>query len=159
MSNQVSESVESKGPTCAICGKPLSDEQSLERGIGPLCWARQESGVDLGAHYQEITIEQAPEGWIKLSEVAKTLSENHLVPVARLLKACGGDRALDPVLHERYQVLYVGKTRYLSPEVLSPASIEFLSNLGRKPKKEKSEKTAKTKRQRKSKDTESEQTG
>jgi hypothetical protein len=26
--------------TCGVCGRPLEDEQSVARGIGPICWGR-----------------------------------------------------------------------------------------------------------------------
>lgn len=32
--------VRSWSPTCAICGRPLSDPVSMARGIGPSCWAK-----------------------------------------------------------------------------------------------------------------------
>ena len=37
---------------CTICGKPLTDEVSRKRGIGPDCWAKLEDGSRRGrAHY------------------------------------------------------------------------------------------------------------
>jgi len=30
--------------TCRICGKPLKVQKSVERGIGPVCWAKMKKG-------------------------------------------------------------------------------------------------------------------
>jgi len=30
--------------TCRICGKPLKVKESVERGVGPVCWGRIQRG-------------------------------------------------------------------------------------------------------------------
>lgn len=34
---------------CSICGKVLRDPKSVERGIGPVCWAKEQIMIAIGA--------------------------------------------------------------------------------------------------------------
>ena len=35
----VKKKVDDGRPKCSVCNKPLSNPKSVERGIGPVCWA------------------------------------------------------------------------------------------------------------------------
>jgi hypothetical protein len=37
--------------TCCICGRTIHDPISLERGIGPECWAQHQGGRRIGRHH------------------------------------------------------------------------------------------------------------
>lgn len=109
------------------------------------------------ARRAELTVEEAPEGWVKVSEVALACREKK-VPISKLVRAFGGDRGMNPVAAQIFQFVYVGRTRYMAGEVLTQgltmlANPEFLKTVRKKKaKKETAEGTGPVKKaQRKAK--------
>jgi hypothetical protein len=98
----------------------------------------------VAARRAELTKDAAPEGWIKVSDMANLCREAG-VPISKMVRAFGGDRGMDPVKDPVFQLIYVGRTRYLPPEAKTKG-LELLKQEGfaateRKPR-EKKEKPA-----------------
>ena len=72
----------------------------------------------VAARLKELQVPSVPEGWLKFSEVGAILREQKL-PVSALVKASGGDRGMNPPLDPAFAIVYVGKTRYITPDVLT----------------------------------------
>lgn len=114
-------------PKCAVCGKPLTDPESVKLGIGPLCRANGWTAEKVEARMAELRVAEAPKDWIKVAEVHNELVKLD-IPVARMVRAIGGDRGMEQPINETFKVVYVGRTRYLSPEVLNEASLKLLGD-------------------------------
>lgn len=145
------EAVKKEGPVCLVCNKPLTDPESIALGVGPLCRAKGWTKEAVAAKMAELKQEKVPEGWIKLAEVAN-LCRAEDIPVSRLVRAIGGDRAMEDPIDPIFQVIYVGRSRYLSPEAVGEKGLAIMrdKHLGvpqpvkePKPKKEKVAKAAK----------------
>lgn len=72
----------------------------------------------VAAKKAELTVEAAPEGWIKLSEASDAMRANG-IPVSKFVRAFGGDRGMNPPISPEFKFVYVGRTRYVPPEVLT----------------------------------------
>lgn len=140
-----------EGPACSVCGKPLTDPESIKQGIGPLCRAMGWTKEKVAERMAQLKVDNVPEGWIKIADMHKQLNVLK-IPVARMVRAIGGDRAMEQPLNSDFAVVYFGRTRYISPAAMSEANLTLLrdKNLGvpqpEKPKKEpkpKKEKAAK----------------
>lgn len=120
-----------EGPVCSVCGKPLTDPESVKRGIGPQCFANGYTPESVAARMAELKSETVPEGWIKIAEMHTKLVGMG-IPVARMVRAIGGDRAMEEPLNLDFVVKYVGRTRWISPAALSEANLALLNdpNLG-----------------------------
>lgn len=75
--------------------------------------------------------------YMKLADVAKYYRQNN-IPVSRLVRATGGDRAMLPAI-EGFEVKWKGRTRYLNGWVISAEAMERVANLS--PKSRKKEET------------------
>ena len=115
------------GPACSVCGKPLTDPKSVETGIGPLCRAKGWTKETVAAKMALLIRKEVPAGWVKLADVSK-MCEASTVPVARLVRAVGGDRGMEMPANEKWQVVYVGRTRYLDPFCITPEAMVFLGD-------------------------------
>jgi hypothetical protein len=126
MSDEVKESKKAKAPRRSYRNDDWTEEQ-------------------VKARKAQLTLEEIPAGWVKISEVATTCRANG-VPISKFVRAFGGDRGMQPVAHELFKFVYVGRTRYVAPEVLTQgiAMLKDPSFLKaarvRKPKAEKGEK-------------------
>lgn len=89
----------------------------------------------------QLTQEEQESGeWVKLAEVSRECKARS-IPVSRLVKATGGDRALEPAV-EGFEVAWVGRVRYLHQNCLSEEAMDFLTNeMGRQPKSTEVEQT------------------
>jgi hypothetical protein len=114
-----------EGPACSVCGKPLSDPESLKAGIGPLCRAKGWTKEMWQAKMATLKADEVPEGWVKLSEVAD-LCRKEGIPVTRLVRAVGGDRGMEDPIDPMFLVKYVGRARYLDPRVTSEEGLNIL---------------------------------
>lgn len=75
------------------------------------------------SRYEELAAEAIPQTddgrpWVKLAEVGDAFRMAG-IPVSRLVRATGGDRGMNPPVNNLWQVVYVGRTRYLHPDVLT----------------------------------------
>jgi len=93
---------------CAICGKPVYGAE-----IGKTCAAHQGK---LRQHADQA--EKAPEGWLRMSKVCDA-AEKAGLKRRDIVVASGGDAAVGDVLNDIFRVVYVGKAKYMNPEVLT----------------------------------------
>jgi hypothetical protein len=121
-----------EGPACSVCGKPLTDPESVKAGIGPLCRAKGWTKEMWQAKMAELKSDTVPEGFVKLSEVAD-LCRKENIPVSRLVRAVGGDRGMEEPAHPKFKVMYVGRARYLDPWVVTEEGLNLMRdpNLGK----------------------------
>ncbi len=116
---------------CHRCGKLLVRDKSIEQEAGDLCAHFDEAGITpetLMAHRATMTATVPPEGFIKVADLHK-ICVKHGIPVARMVKAIGGDRSLNPVLEPRFTPIYVGQTRWLDPWCASKEALDLLKNI------------------------------
>lgn len=90
----------------------------------------------VAARKTELTVEEAPKGWVKLAEVSNACREAE-IPVSKLVRATGGDRCMNDPIDPLFTVVYVGRTRYMKPQVLTTgmkklADPEFMPTKRRK---------------------------
>ena len=117
---------------CQHCGKKVTREEAVELESGSYCQHLRDAGYtteSLAAHRASLTVEEIPDGWIKVAALHKKLQKEG-IPVARMVRAFGGDRALDGPLHPKFKVVYVGRARYLDPWCASSEGLEYLRGLG-----------------------------
>jgi hypothetical protein len=108
------------GSHCSICGKPLSRESSVERGIGDVCEGHVKllpAGVTMAQHYEKLTLKEIPEGWIPLAKAVKAANAKH-ISTYRFFQVIGGDRLLRKPLSPVFQVKFFKHARYIQAECL-----------------------------------------
>jgi hypothetical protein len=114
-----------EGPACSVCGKPLTDPESIKAGIGPLCRAAGWTKETVAAKMATLKRDAIPEGWVKLADVAaKCRAEG--IPVTRLVRAVGGDRGMAEPASPIFSVIYVGRSRYLDPRVMKEEGLNLM---------------------------------
>lgn len=112
-------------------------EKSERRTYRDDSWTEEQ----VKARRAELTVEEVPTGWVKVSEVADACRENG-VAISKMVRAFGGDRGMNPPAAPVFKFVYVGRTRYMSPKVLTQGmkmlkDPEFLKTTRkRKPKEE-----------------------
>ena len=125
---------------CQYCGKCLSREESLENESGDYCHHLREQGMDtsyLKEHRQRLTVADVPEGYIKLASLDR-ICKKEGIPISRMVRAIGGDRALSEPIREEFRPIYVGNARYVDGWCASEEGLDFLRNLsGGSPRKAK----------------------
>lgn len=111
--------------------KPAIDRQALRQQLVKDGYTREDAvQVRSGGQLSDEEIESGE--WVKLAVVSALCKENG-VPVSRLVKATGGDRAMYPALSEHFQVRWHGRTRYLPNSATE--QMDFLRNLNPTPRK------------------------
>jgi uncharacterized protein YdbL (DUF1318 family) len=101
---------ENAGKRCLICGKPLSP---LAGDIGDTCKGHV-GKLRIAAN----TAEVVPEGFIRMSKVCEAANKEGITTSA-LVNATGGDAATKPVMDPVFTVTYVGRGKWLNPDVLT----------------------------------------
>lgn len=114
-----------EGPSCSVCGKPLTDPESVKHGIGPLCRAKGWTKEAVAAKMAILKKDEVPAGWVKLADVDRKLRLEG-IPVARMVRAIGGDRGMEDPIRPEFQVVYVGRARYLDPFILTAEGLNIL---------------------------------
>lgn len=93
---------------CKVCGKPLTRGE-----IGDTCLSHE------GKLRQNADVREAvPENWVRMSKVCDAAVEQGLT-INQIVKASGGDAATKPVLDPIFKVVYVGRGKWMNPEVLT----------------------------------------
>jgi hypothetical protein len=95
--------------TCSICGKPLVKGE----GIGATCKAHQGK---LRQTAEEVAV--APEGWLRMSAVCRKAVEQGIT-ISQVVNASGGDACTKPLLDPIFKVKYVGRGKWMNPEVVT----------------------------------------
>lgn len=119
---------------CRVCGKSLTNESSVIRGIGPVCfnamkrqfgwsdevaktkinpeqtsdaeWADLVEQIYRLLYRTDVPVTDVPEGYVEMSKWWRE-AEKHNLTVSAISKAVGGDRAVGTPLDERFQCVYV----------------------------------------------------
>ena len=94
---------------CSVCGKPLS----FDKEIGATC--KEHAGK---LRKYSVTADEVPEGYVRMSIVCRLANEQGISTPA-LVRAAGGDAATKPLLDPVFQVTYVGRSKWLHPDVLT----------------------------------------
>lgn len=130
--------------TCKICGKPLTDSESIAREMGPICAANAENGEAL-ARVEAALREEVPEGYIPLGKALQMCSDLG-IPHGRLVVAMGKDRLVNQPVSPEFWPVYVGKRRmrYL-PEAVLASIPELLETGSDAPRKKRTKKAKKVK--------------
>lgn len=110
---------------CQICGKPLFGAE-----IGKTC---QSHVGKIRATAQ--VLEKAPEGWVRMSKVCDAAEKVGLTR-GSVVVASGGDACTKPIADPVFQVIYVGRAKFLHPDALVKG-IELLKAGKTAPKAEK----------------------
>lgn len=123
---------------CRICGKPLTDPESIAAGIGAECARKGFTSEEIEARMEELELEELPADFISFQDALNACDALY-IPRNRLLKAMGGNRGMDEPLSPEYQVRYYRGKRYLPKAVLKvlPKLKDIVGKPGRKPKAEK----------------------
>lgn len=95
---------------CQVCGKPLSPTSG---DIGATCKAH--AGI-LRSHAD--IVDKVPENWIRMSKVCQAAVEQGIT-ISAVVNAAGGDAATKPVIDPVFRVAYVGRGKFMNPEVLT----------------------------------------
>lgn len=114
---------------CLRCGKTLIKDTSIENEQGDYCnHLFNELGYTteaLAAHRAAMSSTEVPEDWVKVAALHK-ICVREGIPVASMVKAMGGDRALGTPLNEMWVPLYVGNARWLDPFCATPEGLDQL---------------------------------
>lgn len=105
--------------TCVRCGKPLSREASVNRGMGDTCanHSRWLGNLTMEEHYANLNLPELTDEWIPFKEFVATANEAG-ISTHRILQATGGDRALRRPVHPSFQVRYFLRHRYVHKSAL-----------------------------------------
>lgn len=96
---------------CPICGKSVY--RPKDGGVGSTCYEHQ------GKLRQSATEAQAaPEGWVRMSKVCDAAVAAGLTR-GSIVKASGGDACTGPILDPVFNVVYVGRAKFMHPDVLT----------------------------------------
>jgi len=96
---------------CPICGKSVIKPK--DGGVGSTCYEHM-GKIRATAD----TVAAQPEGWLRMSKVCRKLEEAGITTSA-IVRACGGDACTGPLLDPVFRVKYVGRAKYLHPDVLT----------------------------------------
>lgn len=105
---------------CSICHKPLSRGTSVASGMGDICQHKMKllpAGTTLEQHYENISLPDVPEGWVKLKDVVVKAKAKG-VSTYRFVQAIGGDRMLRKPINKHFKVVIVDAVRYIDPVCL-----------------------------------------
>jgi len=108
----ISAPAESKyGPgKCPVCGKNVM--RPKDGGVGSTCFEHA-GKIRAGA----IIAQSIPEGFVRMSKVCDAAQEIGLTR-GSVVKASGGDACTEPPIDEIFRVTYVGRSKYLHPDVM-----------------------------------------
>lgn len=149
-----------KSEKCRLCGKSMEADVNIQRGIGPICLPRiainlkdGEALVGKGAidearllvliakargsftpHFVSSAIipqtsEAKPRPYVKVAAM-HLYCEANKVSVSLMVRAFGGDRAVNPPLNPNWKPIYVGRTRYLHPDCMTAKGMAELRKQG-----------------------------
>lgn len=143
--------------TCDICGKPLTDKESIARGRGATCEANSKDG-EAQARRKAAIRDEVPEDYIPMKE-ASDLCRKMGIPVGRLVIACGGDGMVREPIDQDFWTIYVRRVRYLPKAVLArvPELLETGSDAPKPPKPKRKKAKAKPKKKAAAKEEEAEE--
>ena len=128
---------------CNVCGKVLKRNASIKAQAGHKCQQLQAkyTPAQLQAHYAGLT-GNVPKGYITVASLHKTIVANKHKPifagltVSKMVKAIGGDRALNAPAHPICKPVYNGRCRWVNGWLATQAGLQALAtgNFNKAPK-------------------------
>lgn len=125
-----------KAEVCKMCGKPISAEGTVKKGVGHLCERLIDRGYTpekLVARKVELTSNSVPEGYIKVADLHRIIAANKAkypgLSVNRMVTAIGRDRCLTGAVHPIAQPIYVGNTRWVHGWLKTAAGLKAIASL------------------------------
>jgi hypothetical protein len=122
---------------CQYCGKWIKFASWEEAMAGDYCQQlRDKKGWNdesLREHRLSMSADEVPvledgRSYVKVAVLHKICVKNS-IPVSRMVKAFGGDRSPDGPLHPKFQVVYVGRARWLHPDCAEEWGFNFMRTL------------------------------
>jgi hypothetical protein len=116
---------------CELCGKLLKGSAVREKGMGHVCETLLSNGYTaevLANHYQKVTLPAVPTGWVKVADVGRFIEAHpaYGCSVSRFVSAMGKDRAIGEPDHRITRPVYVGRTRYVHPWLITEAGLRAM---------------------------------
>ena len=126
---------------CGYCGKHISRHASVANGAGSKCvtLAANYTPAALQAHYASVT-GNVPAGYIPLATLDKAVKAHKAtipgLTIAKMVKAIGGDRALQPPVNPICKPVYNGRQRDVNGWLNTPAGFQTIAtgNYSKAPK-------------------------
>lgn len=110
----------------------------IKKATGPSYFAAGKDAEAAAARKAELTVTKLDESkWTPLHQIAAEIKEAYDIPLGRLVKAFGSERALGEPLTPDFEPRWYNGKWWISRKVLSPANIAKLQAAGRQPKAEK----------------------
>lgn len=122
---------------CQYCGKWIKAESWEEFLAGDYCHQlRDERGftdASLAEHRASMSADEIPvtkdgREWIKVATLNR-ICRREGIPVSRMVKAFGKDRSIDGPMHPKFQVVYVGRARYLHPDCGEKWGLDYMRGI------------------------------
>ena len=129
---KVSKATVPVATVCAVCGKHITRATTVTAGIGHKCAQLQATytPAQLQAHYASVT-GNVPQGYIPLATLDKTVkAKKHAIPgltISKMVKAIGGDRALNAPVHPICAPVYNGRQRWVNGWLATPAGLTAIA--------------------------------
>lgn len=111
-----------EGNKCQTCGKPLTHGEQ-----GDTCKAHEGK---IRSTAEEVPV--APDNWVRMSEVCRKAEEQGL-KTSQVVRASGGDACTLPILDPVFKVAYVGKRKFMNPDVMTRGFAMLKAHLAEKP--------------------------
>ena len=122
---------------CQYCGKWIKADTWDEAMAGDYCHQlREERGFDdasLAELRASMTVEDVPDSedgrpYVKVAVLNK-ICRREGIPISRMVNAFGKDRSIDGPMHPKFQIVFVGRARYLHPDCAEEWGLNFMRNM------------------------------
>jgi hypothetical protein len=115
--------------TCRICGKPLTNAESVASGIGPICDGKDPKVI--AQRMEELSQDAIPQDYVPLSRLVQAANERDIA-TSRVVRAFGGDRGLEDPIDPVFALVYVQGRRYVHKDALLVKNLTLIANLPRR---------------------------
>jgi hypothetical protein len=120
--------------TCTACGKKLTRNASQTAGVGHTCaaLAAKFTPAQLQAHYASVT-GNVPQGYIPLATLDKAVKAARAkgtppgITISKMVKAIGGDRALNAPANPICAPVYNGRQRWVNGWLATPQGLQAIA--------------------------------
>jgi hypothetical protein len=109
---------------CSVCGKPLTDPQSISQGMGDYCAHMGKllpKGVSRSQHIESLTVTSLPDNSIKLKD-GYAAARKAGYSGSSFLQATGGNGGIRKPLNSHFKVTFYKGTRYVPATCLQHLS-------------------------------------
>jgi hypothetical protein len=130
--NSKTQKAPAQPTVCVYCGKTIKRAKSVGAGCGSKCAAiaAKYTPAQLQTHALA-QVGTVPSGYITVASLHRTIvSKKHSVPglnVNKMVRAIGGDRALNTPVHAIAKPIYNGRQRWVNPWLATPAGLNAIA--------------------------------